>query len=240
MSDEQIFVPRAHAAGHWGGTEIRGDARVRVHHRGLVLAWHDGRGEWRVPFTEVAGVSEQGDTLVLHSFDGSVSLTIMQQLPALREALLARAFALPELARGARSVGSRRGGDPQLQARFFTPLLEARRRAEQQFTAADRVKALDARTIVAQTAQLLDGMARARWPTDLPEQRALGAQLEECCGAMFAACDALDARAREWLGARDEVRLQAWRDWVAAAAHLFNAADQAWGRVAACLRENAA
>lgn len=235
MTDDLVFVPRARAAGDWGGTVVEGEVRVRVHPRGIVLAWSDGRAEWRVPFTEMSGFTLRADALVLFGAAGSLSLTSAQQLPALCDAMLDRACALPELARGARSVGSRRAGDPATQARFFAPVLEARRRAELQPTVEGKVRAMDGSTIAAQVTAILGDAARARWPNDLPEQRALGAEFEECCEGLFIACDALNAAAREWIDAPDELRLSLWREWVMAAARVFSAADRAWGNLAAVL-----
>jgi hypothetical protein len=149
--------------------------------------------------------------------------------------MLERACALPELARGARSVGSRRGGDPATQARFFGALLDARRRAELQDTAEGKVRALDGAEIAARVLEFLDGLAQARWPNDLPEQRALCAELEECCEWMLAACSALSDAANVWFETPDQERLEAWRAWVVAAGRLFEASDRAWGRVAHAL-----
>jgi hypothetical protein len=131
MPEEQLLIPRAKAEGEWHGLPVHGEGRVRLHQRGLVLAWAggDGTSEWRVPFTELSGVMLRGGALVLCSRGGNVTLTSNYTLAGLWRELLDRACALPELARGARTVGSRRGGDPATQARFFAPLLEARRRA---------------------------------------------------------------------------------------------------------------
>lgn len=235
MLDDQVLVPRARASGAWQGVAVEGEARIRLHQRGIVLAWHDGRSEWRVPFTDLSGFALRTDALVLYGASGSVSLTSQDRLNVLWQALFERACALPELARGARTVGSRRGGDPSLQARFFGPVLDARRRAELQDAADRKVTALDGATIAAQVTQILAGMAQARWPHDLPEQRALGAELEECCEGLFAACDALTESARAWLAASDERHLDAWREWVAAAAQVFAASDRAWGDIVTAL-----
>ncbi len=235
MPDEQLLVPRALAAGAWNGAEVRGEARVRLHARGIELAWTDGRGEWRVPFTDLSGVVFRADTLVLHGAEGHVTLTSTYRLAGLWQAMLERACDLPELARGARSVGSRRGGDPATQARFFAALLEARRRAELQDTAEGKVRALDGAEIAARVTEFLGGIARARWPNELPEQRALGAELEECCEGMLTACSALSDAANVWFETPDQERLEAWRAWVVAAGRLFEASDRAWGRVAQAL-----
>ena len=132
MRDEQLLVPRARASGSWQGAAVEGEARVRLHQRGIVLAWHDGRasGACRSPICR--GLRWRADALVLYGSSGSVALTSQDRLQALWQAMIDLACALPELARGARTVGSRRGGDPGLQARFFAPVLDARRRAELQ------------------------------------------------------------------------------------------------------------
>jgi hypothetical protein len=238
MPDDSLLVPHARATGAWHGVVLAGEARVRLHQRGIVLAWHEqgeGGSEWRVPFSELSGVVLSADALVLYGAAGSVTLTSAYRLQALWQALLERACALPELARGARTVGSRRGGDPATQARFFAPLLDARRRAELQDSAEGKVRALDGRDIAARVTDLLAAVARARWPHDLPEQRALGAELEECCEGMLAACAVLAEAADTWFETPDQERLAAWRAWVVAAARLFEASDSAWGRVVGVL-----
>lgn len=235
MRDEQLLVPRARASGSWQGAAVEGEARIRLHQRGIVLAWHDGRAEWGVLFADLSGFGLRADALILYGSSGSVALTSQYRLEGLWQAMLERACALPELARGARTVGSRRGGDPVLQARFFAPVLDARRRAELQETADSKVTALDGATVAAQVTRIMAGIAQSRWPHDLPEQRALGAELEECCEGLFAACESLTAAAREWHAAGDERRLDAWREWVAAAARVFAAADRAWGDVVIAL-----
>ena len=235
MPDEQILVPRAHASGAWQGVTVAGEARVRLHQRGIILAWHEGGGEWRVPFAELSGVVFRDNALVLCGGAGNVTLTSAHQLHALWQAVLERACALPELARGARSVGSRRGGDPASQARFFAPLLDARRRAELQESAEGKIRALDGRAVAERVVQVITTFAATRWPDDFPEQRALGAELEECCEPMLAACHALAAAADTWFETPDRERLDAWRMWVLAAARLFEASDRAWGHVAAVL-----
>ena len=83
--------------------------------------------------------------------------------------------------------------------------------------------------------EFLAAIARARWPHDLPEQRALGAELEECCEGMLAACQTLAAAADAWFETPEQERLEAWRAWVFAAARLFEASDRAWGRVVSVL-----
>ncbi len=239
MPDEQVLVPRARAVGTWRGVAIDGNARIRLHQRGIVLVSHDGAAEWRVPFVELTGLRILGDGLELHGAAGVVTLTSEHALQPLSQAILERAYTLPELARGARTVGSRRGatggGDSATQARFFAPLLDARRRAELDATAEGKVRALDGVLIASRVNGFLNEVARLRWPTDLPEQRALGAELEEYCEGMFAACEALSERAREWLEAPDERRLAAWREWVLAAARVFAASDRAWSHVSAAL-----
>lgn len=239
MPDEQVFVPRALAVGTWRGTAVNGEVRIRLHQRGIVIAWHDGPVEWRLPFTELTGLTLDGDALELHGLASKVTLTSQHGLQPLVQAIRERAFTLPELARGARTVGSRRGatGDPATQARFFAPVLDARRGAELETTAEGKVRALDGVLIASRVTGFLTEVARLRFPTDLPEQRALGAELEECCEGMFAACDALSEAAREWLDAADERRLAAWREWVAAAARVFDASDRAWGYVGAALTQ---
>ena len=114
-------------------------------------------------------------------------------------------------------------------------MLEARRRAELQNTAEGKVRALDGAEIATRVLEFLDGLARARWPNDLPEQRALSAELEECCEGMLTACSVLSENANVWFETPDQERLEAWREWVGAAGRLFEASDRAWGRVAHAL-----
>ena len=44
MRDEQLLVPRARASGFWEGAAVEGEARIRVHQRGIVPPGTSGRG----------------------------------------------------------------------------------------------------------------------------------------------------------------------------------------------------
>ncbi|MGQ0539361.1 MAG: hypothetical protein ACT4R6_10470 [Gemmatimonadaceae bacterium] len=233
------LIPRAQVSGTWQGDAVSGEARIRLHQRGLVLSWNDARPDLRLPFTQLDGVKLSQRELALFGRGGTLTLTAGSTLDSLALEISHRACTMPELARGARTIGSRRGGPAADQAAFFAQLLEGRSRAEEQITPEGRVAALDGSAIARYVDIAIERLARERWPDNLPEQRALGAELEECCEPLAAACRELDAAAHAWRAAPDEVRLAAWRVWLVATERVFAAADRAWGNVVAVLHGTA-
>ena len=147
-------------------------------------------------------------------------------------ALVQRACPLPEFTRGLRMLGSRRGGNPEAQGRYFAPLLQARRRLEEEGEPERRLAAFDASVLSERLQQNLQAMASASHPANPPDRRALEAELQEATEALFARLATLHNVAESYRTAADAVRFDAWRRWVGAVADVFVHADRSWSAVA--------
>ena len=95
--------------------------------------------------------------------------------------------------------------------------------------------ALDGATIAAQVTQIVTGIAQSRWPHDLPEQRALGAELEECCEGLFAACEALSESARAVVCRRRRTAARRVARVGRGGGARFAASDRGWGDIVIAL-----
>jgi hypothetical protein len=137
---------------------------------------------------------------------------------------------LPELTRTLRALGSsRRGGSAaSLQASFFLPLIEARRRAAEARSAITCLRAFDAAPLARALEQAIDRIV-ADWPDARDSaRRALRAELVERVSDYLAALTVLTERAHVVLAADESARLQAWRGWTVQLAVTFEAADRSW------------
>ncbi|HYC49511.1 MAG TPA: hypothetical protein VEB19_00255 [Gemmatimonadaceae bacterium] len=134
---------------------------------------------------------------------------------------------LPELTRTLRALGSaRRGGTSQ--ELFFTPLLEARKRAEGARTAEAKIRAFDASDLRRALEKAVERII-ADWPDDRPSiRRALRAELSHRVQSYNDALSSLSARAAEASHASDETRLAAWRAWTTQLTLVFDVADRTW------------
>jgi len=140
-------------------------------------------------------------------------------------------FALPELTRSLRALGSARWLRDADHARFFTPLLTARRNAARVRTAEGQVAAFQADRLRRAFTEAVEQMAAARHPKSAPDRRAYAARLSDAGLAVWAALDALDAAAATVAAAGAAVRADAWHAWVTVLQQLFLAADGWWQRV---------
>ena len=88
-------------------------------------------------------------------------------------------FALPELTRSLRALGSARWLRDADHARFFTPLLTARRNAARVRTAEGQVAAFQADRLRRAFTEAVEQMAAARHPKSAPDRRAYAARLSD-------------------------------------------------------------
>lgn len=135
---------------------------------------------------------------------------------------------LPELTRALRALGSgRRSGGP-LQAQFFRPLLEARRKAADSRDAAARVRAFDAAELERSLARAVDRIV-SEWPDARePARRAVRAEIVERVSGYSHALAPLAHLAQAALSASESGQLAAWRAWTVQLAATFDAADRSW------------
>ncbi|MFA6166675.1 MAG: M14 family metallopeptidase [Gemmatimonadaceae bacterium] len=137
-------------------------------------------------------------------------------------------FTLPELTRSLRALGAARWLRDADHARFFTPLLTARRSAARVRTTEGHVAAFQADRLRRALVEAVDQMAAARHPRAAPERRAFAARVTDAGAAVWAALDALDACGVTLTAAATDQRVAAWSAWVAALQQLFLAADAWW------------
>lgn len=135
---------------------------------------------------------------------------------------------LPELTRGLRALGSARRGGGSLQAQFFLPLLEARRRAAEARGAQACVRAFESAELLRALGRAIEKIV-AGWPDERSSvRRALQAELVERTAIYARALEALSQRAAAALAADEASRLDAWRAWTIQLAATFDAADRSW------------
>lgn len=236
MPEADLELMVTSASGHWGPAQLSGPARLRLTSDAVVIEPAAGAA-LSVPYADLQGGGWRTGTLALHGEDGSVTVEAARGLDQAWVTLLARACRLPELARGHRLLGSRRGGPAAAQARFLAPLLQARRLVEEQADLDVRVAAFDARVVRERIDAALQGIARDSWPSSDPDRRALEAELEEAVEGLGEALTAVEQAARHFRDAGEPVRFMAWRAWVAAVAAVFARADADWSNAARLIPE---
>jgi hypothetical protein len=185
-----------------------------------------------MPFADLTGAAWRKGRLDLHGAHGLVSIDSPDGLDRAWTALVALACPLPEFTRGHRRLGSRRGGAPGAQARILAPLLQARRRLQEQPDLEVRVSLLDARALRERLELGLAGLASDACPASAPDRRGLLAELEEAMEPLFRHLDRLEREAARFRAAGDADRFTAWRAWVVAAGDVFTEADRAWSAAA--------
>jgi hypothetical protein len=149
---------------------------------------------------------------------------------------------LPELMLSLRSFGSRRHLPNGLsavddeEARFFAPMLDARRAAASAITRAQVVAAFDARRIGALLDATIRAFAAERFGSRPPARRALEAELFEIVEPLRASLRELRALADSIVDSREPVReYDDWTHWLDALRATFQTADSIWPRLGAAL-----
>ena len=145
-------------------------------------------------------------------------------------------FALPELGRSLRALGSVRDAcEERAHAAVFGPLLEARAQAASAGSQAELIKALNGRALVARIDRLVVEAARAG-TKDEPSARARIAHARELLEPLVAALGAVD---REAEVVNPSIRMEEYSSFVSRVADVFSAADVACGRLSALLASGA-
>ncbi len=135
---------------------------------------------------------------------------------------------LPELTRALRALGSSRRSGGTLQAQFFRPLLEARRKAADARTAVACLRAFDAAELERALERALDRIL-ADWPDSRDAaRRAVRAEMVERVAVYSVALVRLSKAAQGALAADAGSQLPAWRAWTVQLAATFDAADRSW------------
>jgi hypothetical protein len=135
---------------------------------------------------------------------------------------------LPELTRTLRALGSSRRNAGAIQALFFRPLLDARKKAEVARTPEGRLSAFDHAELQAGLHRVIDRIV-TEWPDARePARRAIRAQVAERALDYEGELHRLQVAAGDVRGADDAARLAAWRAWTKQLRAVFACADRTW------------
>jgi hypothetical protein len=224
----------ARLSGTWFDRPRSGGARLRLGESALEVL--PVAGEPIVTaYASLSGAGFRTGCLTMHGAGGQLLLEAVTGLDRAWVALVERACPVPEFTRGLRALGSRRGGDASAQARFFAPLLQARRRLEEAADVDRRVDAFAAEALSERMRQVIGGLAAEWYPQEGPDRRALEAELSDALTAVFARLTALGAAASRVRAASDATRFDQWRLWLDEVAALFADADRGWSVAAGIL-----
>jgi hypothetical protein len=221
----EVVLP--HVKGTWREATIDGAGVLRLGDVTLEIELREG-GTLSASYAALSGAGWRTGVLSLHSAWGHVELEGEDGLERAWTALLALACELPEFTRGLRVLGSRRGGNTAAQARFFAPLLQARRRLEDEPDLDRRLLTFDGRVVGQRLSQVLQTLAAECFPNSASDRRALEAELFEATEPLFLRLHGLEGASSRLRAAVDAVRFDAWRSWVAAVAVIFTEADRSW------------
>ena len=232
MSDASIPVQ---LRGTRRGSDVAGPALLWATDDGLAIAGDRLRRPIALRFAELDGIAiaggETGDASSLTLFVAGGDVLELEgdgRVATLGTVLERRATAFPELTRGLRAVGARRGEPGEEHDRFFAPLLAARARAERATGWAAQLDAFAAPALRDAWAATLATLAERRHPGSAPDRRALEAALGESLETTGACLGRMEAAASALRGAEPAVRLVRWRAWVAEVGRLFGEADRCW------------
>ncbi len=213
--------------GRWRDAALTGRGVLRLGDQTIEVST-EGGATARAEYPALSGAAWRNGVLTVHALEGTVELEGMQALDRAWVAIVTRACPLPEFTRGLRVLGSRRGGDRDAQWRFFAPLLQARRRLEQETDFDRRLDAFDAAALAGRLSQVITALAAERCPDRAPDRRALEAQLTDAAAPVFTRLRALEATTARARAAPDDRGFVAWRAWVTHVMAVFVAADRSW------------
>jgi hypothetical protein len=126
MPEPDLAVDVSSALVEWGALRLSGRGTLRLTSDTLQLEVPGG-DLLVARYDELRGGGWRTGVLTVHGETGNAVVESMRGLDLAWVSLVERACPLPELARGHRLLGSRRGGSIDAQARFLAPLLQARR-----------------------------------------------------------------------------------------------------------------
>lgn len=191
----------------------------------------DAGAQLLVPYATLTDATWERETLVLHSRRGVLALRGPRELSRAWAMVVEQACALPEVTRGMRSLGTARGGSAALQARFFGPLLAARRRLQEPDALERRVTQFDPLALTQRLNVTIGELATERHPNDAPRRRSVHAHLEEAVEPLQAQLAALTEATAGVHAAAVGRRFVEWRLWTQRLRRVFLEADRAWSRI---------
>jgi len=210
------------------GTALVDEDVLRV----LLLDAPTGDKALQLRYDAIVGVAMGGGSVVITSRDGRELAASTKDAASFRLRGLAACRALPEVTRALRALGSRRGArgtrrnPTDKEARFFAPLITARRASMEARDAGAVIAAFGAKRLAQEiTATILD-FAAEQGAGHPARRRAFEAELGDAADQLTAALADLDQAAA--LAISDVDDLGRWRAWAAGVQRVFEAADRSW------------
>ena len=239
---DKLLGPRFVVVTRVGLTEL-GDSIVVVDDHAVVVSIPETGNEQplRIPLSTIQSVSSTEEEIELLLRDGTKVFFIANTPPPLRDEILLRCRAIPELTAALRAFGSRRGHKSVRihaatdQQRFFAPLLDARRQAVAAKTPGAAMAAFDATALTTAFDTALRELAAQRYGENAPARRALEAELIDLAEPLHGALDRLKDAAKKAAASED---LRVWRAWTRQLHATFEAADRVWISMDAALDSN--
>lgn len=214
------------------GREIDAPATLELQNQALVIVW-TGAAPWRLALEGIDGISQELRRLTLYLSSGGVlEVTGDDGLRPFGAQLLDRACTMPELTRGLRALGSRRGTLGSAHDAWFAPLLSARRSVEGITDPIGQLALMNAGRLAESMTKVIASLAAVRAPIDAPLQRAIEAGLEEHAAPLFTALARMAIAANALEASASDTLLLEWRRWVVTVREVFAAADESWRKAA--------
>jgi hypothetical protein len=227
MPNASIAFPFRTVAGRWRSLDVSGGGTLSLHDEAWELTLAHGPVA-REGYAVLSGAEWRADALALHAREGVLVIEAEQGLDRAWVQLTALACPLAEFTRALRYLGSSRVGDAPRQARFFAPLLHARRLLQDELDLERRLAAFNAAALVDRITQVLKSMATEAHRFSPPDRRALEAELLEAAAPLVTRLRELDDAAARFRAAGVAERFDAWRTWTTGVADVFSQADQSW------------
>ncbi len=228
----------ARGEGRWCQRSVAGEVTLFVEEDEIVVRVESNGEELPVSLAALGGASWRAGVLTLHLADDALQLHNAEGLDRAWHAVTLRACTLPEVARGLRALGTLRGRWADAHARFFAPLLQARRRLEGDEPMDWKVAGFDAVTLAERVRGTLAAIALERYGARPPYRRALEAGLLDASDPLIRQLDRVTDAARGVHEGEDARRFAAWRAWAAELRLLFIQADRSWSAISVVLAED--
>lgn len=183
-------------------------------------------------YESIIGVAMTDGSVMVSFRDGRALVVATRDASTFRARVLGVCRALPEVTRALRALGSRRGtrgsrrNPTDKEARFFAPLIAARRASMSARDAATVIASFDAKRLAQEIAATLLAFAAEGGIGHPARRRALEAELSDATDQLSLSLTQLDDLATR--AADDVDDLGRWRMWAAAVQHVFEAADRSW------------
>ena len=239
---DKLLGPRFVVVTRIGNTEL-GDSIVVIDEHAINVSIPETGNEqpMRVALSAIEAVTSTDEEVALLLRDGTKIAFVATAPPPLRDEILVRCRAVPELTSALRAFGSRRGhrsvrkSAAEDQQRFFAPLLDARRQAVAAKSSSAAMAAFDAAGLTTAFDTALRELAAQRYGDNAPARRALEAELVDLAEPLHAALDRLKESAAQAASSED---LKVWRAWTRQLSATFAAADRVWISMDAALDAN--